>query len=67
MRKVSSNSPRLMKWIVAMIAMRRSQSDEDFASLRSGARLLSCSYPPTICAADASTRSQLLMNAVCDR
>ncbi len=41
MRKVSSNSPRLMKWNVAMIAMRRSQSDEDFASLRSGARLLS--------------------------
>ena len=67
MRNVSSKSPRRMPSKVAMIAMRRSHKDFDRASLVSGAVLLPRSQPPTICPAEQSTRSQLLMKAVLAR
>ena len=52
MRKVSSKSPRRMPSNVAIIAIRRSQSDFERASLVNGALLRSRSQPPTICRAE---------------
>ena len=49
------------------MAMRRSHNERERASLASGALLRSRSQAPTICAAEASTRSQLLMKAVCSQ
>ena len=47
--------------------MRRSQSDRDRARRQSGALDRSDREAPTICGAELSTRSQLLMKRVFDR